>query len=41
MENLGFPRAAAEKAIAKVLAENAGTAWEFEALFRAAMAAVR
>ena len=41
MENLGYPRAAAEKAIGKVLADSPETSWEFEALFRAAIAAVR
>jgi Holliday junction DNA helicase RuvA len=42
LENLGYPRPAAEKAVAKVLEQdpNAGDL-EFEALFRAAMAAVR
>jgi Holliday junction DNA helicase RuvA len=42
LENLGYPRAAAEKAVAKVLESNSDAAnLEFEALFRAAMAAVR
>jgi holliday junction DNA helicase RuvA len=42
LENLGYPRPAAEKAVAKVLEQDphAGDL-EFEALFRAAMAAVR
>jgi Holliday junction DNA helicase RuvA len=42
LENLGYPRAAAEKAVAKVLEQDPSAGdLEFEALFRAAMAAVR
>jgi Holliday junction resolvasome RuvABC DNA-binding subunit len=45
LENLGYPRVAAEKALNKVLAEHANVADsplpDFEVLFRAAVAAVR
>jgi Holliday junction DNA helicase RuvA len=45
LENLGYPRVAAEKALNKVLAEHAKAADsslpDFEVLFRAAVAAVR
>jgi Holliday junction DNA helicase RuvA len=44
LENLGYPRVAAEKALAKVLGENSASKDalpEFETLFRAAVAAVR
>ncbi len=41
LENLGYPRHAAEKALQQVLSANNGTTWDFEALFRAAVAAVR
>ena len=39
--NLGYPRAAAERAIDAAIAKDAAVAREFEALFRASMAAVR
>ena len=41
MVNLGYPRPAAQKAVETALAKNPGAAQDFEALFRAAMAAVR
>ena len=39
--NLGYPRAAAERAIEAAIGKDAGVAGEFEALFRASMAAMR
>lgn len=39
--NLGYPRAAAEKAIAGAIAKEPEVAHEFERLFRAAMGAIR
>ena len=41
MVNLGYARAAAEKAVESVLTKQPGVAQDFEVLFRAAMAAVR
>jgi len=41
MVNLGYARAAAEKAVETAIAKQPGIAADFEALFRAAMAAVR
>jgi Holliday junction DNA helicase RuvA len=41
MVNLGFARPAAQKAVEAALAKEPGVAGDFEALFRAAMAAVR
>ncbi len=39
--NLGYPRAAAERAIEAAIGKDAGVAQEFEALFRASMAVMR
>lgn len=39
--NLGYPRPVAQKAIEMALAKDAAAAHDFEALFRAAMAAIR
>lgn len=39
--NLGYPRPVAQKAIETALAKDAAAAHDFEALFRAAMAAIR
>jgi len=41
MVNLGYARPAAQKSVETALAKNPGAAQDFEALFRAAMAAVR
>jgi holliday junction DNA helicase RuvA len=41
MVNLGYPRPVAQKAIETALAKNPDAASDFEALFRAAMAAIR
>ena len=41
MVNLGYPRPAAQRAIETALGKNPAAAQDFEALFRAAMAAVR
>jgi Holliday junction DNA helicase RuvA len=41
MVNLGYPRPAAQRALETALASNPAAAHDFEALFRAAMAAVR
>ena len=41
MVNLGYARPAAQKAVESALAKNPAAAQDFEALFRAAMAAVR
>jgi holliday junction DNA helicase RuvA len=41
MVNLGYARAAAERAVETAIAKQPGIAADFEALFRAAMAAVR
>lgn len=39
--NLGYPRAAAERALEAAIGKDPGVAQEFEALFRASMAAMR
>jgi holliday junction DNA helicase RuvA len=39
--NLGYPRPVAQKAIEAAIAKDSAVANDFEALFRAAMAAVR